>query len=255
MKRLASLSQKYLRSPRLVAELISSTNISKDDTVYDIGAGSGIITSLLAPRCRQVIAIEVDPRIATTLQRNTQHYTNVSVYEADFLKMPLPKGSYKVFANIPFGLSSAIVRKLTQTARAPNAAYLIVQKEFAYKLLPDSTGYTSLLAVLLGVEFDISIKRHLNQSDFVPSPKVRPVLLSIVKRPQPLVTLSELAGFKAFVTNAYGRTRTLKKAVKHQISHQQFSKFAQSENLAVSVRPSQLQLRQWVALYQLARKA
>jgi 16S rRNA A1518/A1519 N6-dimethyltransferase RsmA/KsgA/DIM1 with predicted DNA glycosylase/AP lyase activity len=116
MKRLAHYSQYFLRSPALIKELIGHSSIKHGDTVYDIGAGSGTISSVLAERCKTVVAIELEPRMAVKLRENMSRYPNVTVFEGDFLTMPLPKTPYKIFANIPFHLSSPILHKITETA-------------------------------------------------------------------------------------------------------------------------------------------
>lgn len=74
---------------------------------------------MLAKRAKQVVAVEFEPRTAEKLRENTGRYDNVTVKQADFLKMALPDEPYKVFANIRFHLSSAIVRKLTEAATPP----------------------------------------------------------------------------------------------------------------------------------------
>jgi len=252
MKRLAQLSQNLLRNPTLVKKLLDHTNIATNDVVYDIGAGSGVITSVLAPLCRTVVAVELDPRMANKLHTNMQQFSNVLVYQADFLLMQLPTTPYKVFASIPFSLSAAIVGKLTQATSPPEAIYLIVQKEFAHKLLPESNRYTSLLAILLGVEFVVRIRRHLKQTDFMPQPQVTPVLLEILHRKIPLVPTNDLTDFREFVSQMYENSRSIHKAIAPQVSHRQFLAFTRAEKLSVSAKPSQLQLTQWLGLYRLA---
>jgi 23S rRNA (adenine-N6)-dimethyltransferase len=213
MKRLHTFSQNFLRSPRLVAELVGHTSIKPSDTVYDIGAGSGVTTSVLAKRCHSVIAVEIDPRMAAKLRENMRQHQNVTVYQADFLNMPLPHTPYKVFANIPFSLSAAIVRKLTEAQFPPDDAYLIVQKQFAYKLLPAGGHYTSQLAIMLGPHFAVRVRKHLLRSDFVPSPNVDTVLLEIKRRPLPLIEPAELPMFQQFVANCFTDPRKMSKVL------------------------------------------
>ena len=86
VKRLDSYSQNFLVSPRLVLELIGHSNLRKNDLVLDIGAGSGVISSALARRVRQVIALEAEPHTADKLRHNMAKFPNVEVVEADFLK-------------------------------------------------------------------------------------------------------------------------------------------------------------------------
>lgn len=253
MKRLAKLSQRYLRNPALAHELISQTTINKNDLVLDIGAGSGVISYALSQRSKKVIAVELDRRIIVTLRKNTQSLKNVHVLHTDFLKMSLPKTGYKVFSNIPFSLSSAIVRKLTQSEYPPTHSYLVVQREFAQKLITNSNAHNSLLGILLGIDYKVDIMRSLAPRNFVPSPRVRTVLLCIIKRKKPLMALDERTLFKSFVTNSYGHTRTLRKAIKRNIPYAVFKRFLRSECLAHNIRPSQLNLEQWIKLYKLTR--
>lgn len=112
MKRLDGYSQHFLRSPRLVGELIGHSNIRKNDLVYDLGAGSGIIATQLAWRCREVVAVEIEPTAFEQLQRNAATHDNITCLKQDIMKIVFADATYKVFANIPFHLSAAIVRRL-----------------------------------------------------------------------------------------------------------------------------------------------
>src|SRR5690606_30493931 len=174
------------------------TSIKRTDTVYDIGAGSGVISSVLAKRSKQVIAIEVEKETAELLRKNMAKFDNVSVRRADFLEMPLPKTPYKIFANIPFHLSSAIVRKITTDPNPPSVAYLIVQKQFANKLLPNHSGFSSQLGMILGARFSIRIRKRLKRTDFWPFPNVDTVLLEIKHRDQPLLASELLPIYENF---------------------------------------------------------
>ena len=87
MKRIADQSQHFLQSPRLVAELVGHSNIRKNDTVLDIGAGSGIISGILAGRCKQVVAYEPDTRLLPTLKQNLSYCEEIKIlkkYRQDF---------------------------------------------------------------------------------------------------------------------------------------------------------------------------
>lgn len=238
MKRLDSYSQHFLRNPRFVRELIGHTSIKPGDTVYDIGAGSGVITSVLAERCHKVIAIEAEPRTAEKLRANMAKYPNVTVHEADFLTMSLPETPYKIFANIPFHLSSAILHKITEAAIPPVDAYLIVQKQFANKLLPKHKGFTSQLGVLIGPEFAIRIRRPLKRTDFWPHPNVDSVLLEIKHRSDPLIEPALRPIFRRFVTQCFSDPKYFSKALQAALFP------------LPGARPSGLTLSQWLVLFQ-----
>lgn len=177
------LSQHFLRSPRLALMLIGHSNIKKRDLVLDIGAGSGVITYALSKRCRKVIAIEPDQKTADKLRQNLarQGIANVEVVEQDFLDYDLPAEPYKVFSNPPFHLSSKIVHKLLAAENQPDSFYLILQKQFALKLLNTDRHYTSQLGQALIREYQTKIRYPLRPADFTPPPAVPTVLFEAKK--------------------------------------------------------------------------
>lgn len=172
------LSQHFLKNPRLALILIGHSNLKKRDIVVEIGAGSGVITSALAKRVSHVIAIEPDFETAAKLRANLlkRGITNVEVVEKDFLEYELPEEPYKVFANPPFHLSSAIVHKLIEAENPPEAFYLILQKQFALKLLNTDRHYTSQLGLKLIQDYQTKIRLPLKPTDFTPPPAVPTVL-------------------------------------------------------------------------------
>jgi 23S rRNA (adenine-N6)-dimethyltransferase len=142
-----------------------------------------------------------------------------------------------VFANIPFSLSAQIVHKLTEAQNPPEAAYLIVQKEFANKLLPESTGFTNQLGITLGVNFAVRVRRHLKPTDFQPVPRIAPVLMEIAKRSMPLIPVEQQPMFSQFVTQCFTDPRKFAKAP------------LQKAGLPQYARASQLKLSEWVVLF------
>ena len=158
--------------------LIGHSNIKKRDLVVEIGAGSGVITTALSKRAAKVIAIEPDPGTVRKLRENLKKVGvfNVEVVEQDFLEYELPREEYKVFSNPPFHLSSAIVHKLIEAENPPEAFYLILQKQFALKLLNTDRHYTSQLGLKLIREYQTKIRYPLKSSDFTPPPAVPTVL-------------------------------------------------------------------------------
>ena len=172
------LSQHFLRSPRLALMLIGHSNLKKHDMVVEIGAGSGVITSALAKRVARVIAIEPSHETAAKLRANLAKYDiqNVEVVEQDFLEYDLPDTEYKIFANPPFHLSSAIMHKLIEDKNPPEAIYLILQKQFALKLLNTDRHYTSKLGLELCQKYQTKIRYPLKPTDFTPPPAVPTVL-------------------------------------------------------------------------------
>lgn len=241
MKRLHTHSQNFLRSPRLVKELIGHTSIKRTDIVYDIGAGSGVISSVLAGRSKQVIAIEIEPTTAATLRKNLAGFNNVTIQEADFIGSKLPSTPYKIFANIPFHLSSAILHKITTDKNPPEAAYLIVQKQFANKLLPEYAGFSSQLGMKLGPWFAIRIRKRLKRTDFWPHPNVDTVLMEIILRDQPLIPVEQQDTYRTFIEKNFTAPTAFAKLPLGTIGK------------SASAKPSSLTLNEWLLLFQSTR--
>lgn len=234
MARLHTYSQHFLRSPRLVAELIGHSNIRKNDTVYDLGAGSGVIASVLAGRCKRVMAIEIEPNALTTLRNNLGHVQNVTILDQDILSITPPTEPYKIFANIPFNLSAQVVRKFTATDRPPKSIYLIAQKQFARKIVPGNDHFTSQLSAEIAPWFIARIRKPLRKTDFTPPPAVDTVLLEIKRREEPLVPQAHANDYRAFIVRCF-------------TDQKYFSQL--QKPFSPELRPSQLTLEQWLILY------
>ncbi len=237
MKRSPRLSQHFLVNPQIVKTLLGHASIGKQDVVYDIGAGSGVITSVLAGAAKKVVAVEVDEPTLAKLRQNVGALKNVEVVAADATKMPLPRTPYKVLANIPFHLSSQIVQRFCDAPNPPSAMYLIVQEQFARKLLPDNKGFTNQLALQLGPTFAIRIRRKLQPTDFYPRPNVPTVFIEIAKRPTPLLAKPQQRRFTLLVKNAFADPRKFWRLPLGELG------------ISPIAAPSSLTLDQWLQLF------
>ena len=123
------LSQHFLRSRSLAARLVAQASITKNDLILEIGPGRGMLTRELARRCRKLIAVEKDRDLLSALIQEFEHQTHVELVGGDFLNVPLPRAEYKIFSNIPFSRTAAIIRRILQSDLPPGEAHLIVQRE------------------------------------------------------------------------------------------------------------------------------
>jgi 23S rRNA (adenine-N6)-dimethyltransferase len=194
-------SQNFLTDPRLVGHLIEAAGIGPDDLVLEIGPGRGIITEQLARRCRRVLAVEIDPALARRLAQRFAADPRVEVRTADVLDCTLPAERYRVFANIPFNRTAAIIGRLTGAARAPDDQCLIVQREAAARFC--GRPVTTLRSLLLAPWFESSVLVALRRSDFSPPPAVETVLLRIARREVPLVTAEHASLYRDFVVAVF----------------------------------------------------
>lgn len=238
MKRNSNYSQHFLRGQDFIKELIGHTSIKPSDLVYDIGAGSGAITAALAQKAKFVVAIEFEPLTAEKLRENIEgKYPNVDIIEGDFLELALPAKPYKIFSNIPFHLSSPIIRKITEDPNSPSEAYLIVQRQFANKLLPNYDGFTGMLGMMIGPTFAVRIRRPLKRSDYTPPPAVDTVLIEIKRREEPFVPLVDMPKYRTFVEGCFSDPKIFTKTPRSRVG------------LPDGIKPSEMKLHQWVELF------
>ena len=237
MPRLHTYSQHFLSGPRLVAELIGHSNIRKNDTVYDLGAGSGVIASVLANKCKKVIAVENEPEALGKLRTNLGNILNVDIIDQDILTLKVPEGRYKIFSNIPFSESAAIVRKFTEADNPPIAMYLIAQKQFARKLVPSDQHFTAQLGAQLGPLFTARIRKPLRKTDFTPPPNVDTVLLEIKLREEPLLAKEKMEKYRDFVGTCFAEQKVFAKTPRERAG------------ISAEKIPSQLSIEQWIKLF------
>ena len=190
------LDQHFLKSPKFALMLIGHSNIRKNDTVIEIGAGSGVITTALSKKCKVVYALEPDKDTAAKLRQNLDRFgsKNVIVIEKGFQDFEFPDGNYKIFSNPPFRYTSEIFYKLLNLENVdgkivekgvknlPKSIFFIMQKNLALKLIPTDRHYTSQLGYILQKYYDVKIRLPLKKTDFTPPPAVDTVLISLVLR-------------------------------------------------------------------------
>lgn len=242
-------AQHFLKDPRLVASLLERCHIGHDDVVYEIGPGKGMITEQLALRCKQVIAIEKDPHLSALLLQQFANRPNVTIHEGDFLDYRLPRKPYKVFANIPFNITTAIVTRLTAGQYPPQDAYLAMQKEAADKFL--GKPHESLYALLLKPWFELEMVHRFRRKDFVPEPRVDVVMLRLRKRGPPLVNRADRQCFRDFVVYTFTTWRpTLGDTLKGIITRRQLKHLSRELGIDLDATPTSLTFEQWLSAFE-----
>lgn len=165
----------------MLNRIIRKTTLNRHDHVIEIGPGKGHITNILVKKCRAVSAIEIDGRLYNNLTTKFKDTRNIRLYHQDFLKWPLPKsGDYKVFSNIPFCFTTAIIRKLTESKNSPTETWLTMEKGAAKRFMGKPSE--SLRSLLLKPLFDMEIIYYFQREDFHPKPGVDVVLFHLKKK-------------------------------------------------------------------------
>jgi 23S rRNA (adenine-N6)-dimethyltransferase len=240
-------SQNFLRSPQLVERLLEHSGIGADDLVIEIGPGRGVITEQLAARCRQVLAVEQDPVLVEKLRVQFARAPNVALFAGDFLSFPLPLTTYKVFANIPFNITAAIVGKLTSGTSPPVDTYLAVQAEAAARFM--GTPQETLVAVLLKPWFEPTVVHRFQPTDFVPRPGVAVVLMRLRQRETPLVASRDatlFGDFAAYVFTAW--QPTVREALARILPRRLVTDVERAAGVSLACPPSDIPFTAWISL-------
>jgi len=198
-----SVSQNFLTGTRILNRLLDHARLSACDTVIEIGTGKGHLTRQLAKRCALVKTYEIDPKLCATIREKRSLPENARLYEGDFLRAPLPKGIYKVFANLPFCITTAVVKRLAFANNPPQAAWLVMEKGAALRFAGVPRENRASLA--LKPFFSVRVVCRIPREEFHPMPGVECALLELVKKQTPDIPLCHRCGFEAFVEQAQAR--------------------------------------------------
>ena len=242
-----------LRSGSLARELVSQAAIAADDLVVEIGAGSGRITEPLAQSAGRVLAIELDPSFGEVLRRRFRDRSNVTVVEGDFLQVPLPNAPFRVYANVPFALTTAILHRLLDDPTSPLVcADLILQYETARKRAAVWPSTLVSLGWLPWWEFRLS--RRLSARAFEPVPAVDAGVLRITRRRPPLLSSDQRSQYLSLVQAGFGRAGLpLTRSLRHRIPERAWKRVARERGIGPQSNARDLDVFDWVALFGLMR--
>lgn len=247
-----SLGQHWLNDRLALESIIEAAELDSDDTVLEIGPGLGSLTRKLVKRAGSVVAVELDPELAKRL-RTEIAAENLEIIEADILAFDisqLPK-DFKVVANIPYYLTSHLLRVLTESSNAPSKMVLLVQKEVAERIAAEP-GRMNLLAVSAQLHYQPKLGEVVHAELFDPPPKVDSQVIILGRRPQPLFT--ELDNQKYFRLVKAGFSEKRKKLRSSLsgglgIDKVEADQLLKAANIKPDVRAQELSLEQWHELY------
>jgi 16S rRNA (adenine1518-N6/adenine1519-N6)-dimethyltransferase len=190
------MGQHFLTAPGVLDDIVKSANIEPSDNVVEIGAGKGALTDALIATGAHVIAIEKDPKLAEFL-RLRYAGKNIEIIEADVLSYKLQDISYKLVGNLPYYLTSHLLRIVLQTWPRPELMVFMVQKEVAQRMMA-KPPHMNMLAVLVQCYTKPELIRYVKRGSFVPPPKVDSAVVKLTPLTTTHYSLLDLAskGFK-----------------------------------------------------------
>jgi len=212
-----SLGQNFLLDETALNQVIEAAGVTPQDVVLEIGPGLGNLTRLLAVNACKVVAVEVDPGLIPVLNQVIGPYSNVQVVEGDILTLDpdelVSQSEYLVVANIPYYITSALIRHLLEASSPPRRLVLTVQREVARRICA-TPGDMSLLALSVQVYGHPKIIAHIPANAFYPPPKVDSTILRIDRFPSPAIPVDELEVFFQLIKAGFSQKRkTLRNAL------------------------------------------
>jgi 16S rRNA (adenine1518-N6/adenine1519-N6)-dimethyltransferase len=263
------LGQNFLQDTSAFESIVQAAEIQDEDSVLEIGPGLGSLTRYLAVAAREVIAVELDEKLLPPLKKVLAPYQNVRLIHGDILKLSpselIHRPDYLVVANIPYYITSAVIRHLLDTPLSPpifdedggrwrgvkpRRIVLTIQKEVAERICA-APGDLSLLALSVQVYGMPKVTARVPAEAFYPPPKVDSAVIRIEIYPSPLIPVSLLDIFFKLIKAGFGQKR---KTLRNALSSGLHIPPAQAEALLISAnidpkrRAETLSIEEWKIL-------
>jgi len=214
-----SLGQHFLIDEEVLKLVTSSAELTSTDVIMEIGPGLGVLTRELARQAGWVVAVELDNKLAAILKQTLASLDNVTIVNEDILKIdpaallremeagfPSAKSSYKVVANLPYYITSPVLRHFLEALVKPELIVVMVQKEVAEAIVAEP-GKMSVLSVSVQFYGEPSIVSYVPARCFYPPPEVDSAILRVVPYPQPVVAVSDETSFFGLVRAGFSASR------------------------------------------------
>lgn len=244
--------QNFLTDRDTVNDVIALVD-GTDGPIIEIGPGAGALTRPLARLRRPLTGIDIDPKQVRRLSRKLPDVTLVA---GDFLAYRLPEDPHVVVGNLPFHLTTAVLRKLLH-APAWTRAVLVVQWEVARRRA--GVGGATMMTAQWWPWYTFALHGRIPARAFTPSPGVDAGLMSVERRTAPLLPESSMSSYRAFVHAVFtGRGRGIRDIANRVLGGRRASsslqRWLRSEKLPPTALPRDLTADQWVTLYRTAER-
>lgn len=246
-----SLGQHWLADRDILAKIADHAELSKNDTVLEIGPGLGTLTSQLLRRAGRVVAVEFDAKLADKLPGQFPG-TNLEVINQDILHYDLSQlpDSYVVVANVPYYITSKIVEKLLTASHKPRLAVLLVQKEVAQRIAA-RPGELNILGISAQIYAEVDLGIEVPRQYFTPPPKVDSQVVILKTRDQPIVAPEdERALFRVVKAGFAAKRKKLRSSISAglAISKPAAEELLQHADIDPEKRAQDLTINEWLRL-------
>ena len=259
------LGQHFLVEEQVLDCILSAAELSSEDIVIEVGPGLGILTKKLAEEAAKVIAVELDPRLVGVLRKRLPLFTNVRIIQGDILKLTpgrllegdlgaLEAGrSYKVVANLPYYITSPVLRHFLEASWKPSVMVVMVQKEVG-EAIAATCGRMSLLSVSTQLYSKPTIIAYVPRRSFYPAPKVDSVVLRLDVYSKLPIDISDVNGFFDIVTSGFSSPRKQLRNSLAQglgITSDQVASLLEKAGIEAKRRAESLSLEEWREVWEL----
>lgn len=240
--------QHFLIDESVLRSMTEAAHLKHSDDVVEIGAGIGVLTKELLARAGHVTAIEVDSRFLPLLQEyvglKERDRHRLTLVRSNALKVDYPLEPYKIVANIPYHITSQLLKHAyLRTPRAPESITILIQKEVADKICGRERGILTVLVELFGAA---TFVRHVPPGCFLPPPKVDSAIVHIRSHPSPLADKDTLdAVFRLTSTAFAGRRKMLRRTLG---KFHQTAEWFRAASVDPERRPETLSVHEWISL-------
>lgn len=255
-----SLGQNFLQDPFALEKIVAAAQIQTTDTVLEIGPGLGSLTRYLAASAKEVIAVELDRNLLVPLQAVLAPYQNVRVIQGDILDLSLADIIHTnldlVVANIPYYITSALIRHLLESNTKPRRIILTIQKEVAERICA-KPGDMSLLALSVQIYGGPYIAARIPAEAFFPAPKVDSAVLCIDIYPVPQIKTELLNTFFNLIKAGFSQKRkTLRNSLSSglHVASSAAEEMLAKANIDSKRRAETLSIEEWERLSEMMKR-
>ena len=172
------LGQHFLNSQNIAKSIITEAKITKNDVVFELGTGLGVLTPLLCEQAKKVISVDADEKLVRSAKSKFSKIDNLVLKSGDGF---MTQDTFSIFvSNLPYSRSKDAIEWLAQSTFSHGV--IMVQKEFAEKLLAKSSKNRKAISIIATHAFEISIVSKVGKNNFSPPPKVDSIILKIIKK-------------------------------------------------------------------------
>jgi len=258
------LAQHFLIDEQVLELIISTAQLTPEDVVVEVGPGLGVLTAALAERAGWVVAIELDDNLAILLKQNLSSHKNITIINRDVLKVnpvelsgeagfEIQNMDYKVVANLPYYITSPVLRHFLEAEARPRLMGVMVQKEVAEEICA-RPGRMSLLSI--GIQFysEPEIVDYVSARSFYPAPEVDSALLKVTPHSQPVLEKKDAENFFSLVRAGFSASR--KQLVNSLarglgVPKEETISLLKEAEVATQRRAETLSLKEWVNLWRI----